>query len=127
MANVRKTIGKVPVWISQYEPGTVYQKFNIVGMYDSSYISLIDNNTSAPATLSDDGKIVVDTVRWAVMVDGSAVYQFADEVKGIQSNVLAVELDAVTGRLNAVTGGEYSAFQNAEILDNGMISLTFDY
>ena len=53
MANVTKTIGRVPVWRGEYAQGTTYYKHNIVGMYGSSYIALADNTTTAPATVDD--------------------------------------------------------------------------
>ena len=89
MANVRKTIGKVPVWISQYKPGTAYQKFNIVGMYGSSYISLVDNNTSAPAAADGEGNVTVNA-GWDILADGSAVHKFSDKVAQIRTALASV-------------------------------------
>lgn len=103
MANVKKTIGKVPVWIEEYKSGSTYSKFNIVGMYGSSYISLIDNNTTPPATIGGDGNITVDTEKWGIIADASKYYTFVDKKQdkltagtGIEingENVISVTLD----------------------------------
>lgn len=103
MANVKKTIGKVPVWIEEYKSGSTYSKFNIVGMYGSSYISLIDNNTTPPATIGEDGNITVDTEKWGIIADASKYYTFVDKKQdkltagnGIEingENVISVTLD----------------------------------
>lgn len=103
MATVKKTIGKVPVWIEEYKSGSTYSKFNIVGMYGSSYISLIDNNTTPPATIGEDDNIIVDTEKWGIIADASKYYTFVDKKqdkltagKGIEingENVISVTLD----------------------------------
>lgn len=103
MATVKKTIGKVPVWIEEYKSGSTYSKFNIVGMYGSSYISLIDNNTTPPATIGEDGNIIVDTEKWGIIADASKYYTFVDKKQdkltagnGIEingENVISVTLD----------------------------------
>ena len=125
MANVKKTIGRVPVWISQYEAGRTYQKYNIVGMYGSAYISLIDNNASAPATADGEGNVTVNA-GWDILADGSAVYKFSDKVAQIRtalSSVLA-EFGRYAGGtelpMTVRTSGKYVDSDGDETSQSGM-------
>ena len=125
MANVKKTIGRVPVWISQYEAGRTYQKYNIVGMYGSAYISLIDNNASAPATADGEGNVTVNA-GWDILADGSAVYKFSDKVAQIRtalSSVLA-EFGCYAGGtelpMTVRTSGKYVDSDGDETSQSGM-------
>lgn len=93
MANVTKTIGRVPVWRGEFAQGTTYHKHNIVGMYGSSYIALADNTTTAPATVDGEGNVTVDTEKWGVFADASASYKYGEQID---------EILAITGEVNTV-------------------------
>ena len=125
MANVKKTIGKVPVWISQYEAGRTYQKYNIVGMYGSAYISLVDNNTSAPATADAEGNVTVNA-GWDIFADGSAIYKFSEKISEMQEDVSSVfsELGRYAGGtelpMAVRTSGKYVDSDGDETAQSGM-------
>lgn len=53
MANVTKLIGRVPVPRGEYQAGSTYYKYNLVQYDGSTYMSLTDGNTTAPATVGD--------------------------------------------------------------------------
>ena len=97
MANVTKTIGRVPVYRGQYAQGTVYYKDNIVGMYGSSYISTVDDNTSAPASVDEERNITVNE-GWKVFSDASAAYKYGEDISEILS--LVGDIDSVLDEIN---------------------------
>ena len=72
MANVTKLIGRVPVPRGEYQAGSTYYKYNLVQYDGSTYMSLTDGNTAAPATVGDDGRTTVGE-NWQVWSDASAV------------------------------------------------------
>lgn len=72
MAGITEIIGRLPVPRGAYSAGTTYYKYNLVTLYGSTYMSKIDNNTSAPATKAQDGKVTVNS-NWEVWSDASQV------------------------------------------------------
>ena len=72
MANVTKLIGRVPVPRGEYQAGRTYYKYNLVQYEGSTYMSLTDGNTAAPATVGEDGRTTVGE-NWQVWSDASAV------------------------------------------------------
>ena len=72
MANVTKLIGRVPVPRGEYQAGSTYYKYNLVQYDGSTYMSLTDGNTTAPATVGEDGRTTVGE-NWQVWSDASAV------------------------------------------------------
>lgn len=93
MANVTKTIGRVPIWRGEFSAGTTYYQHNIVGMYGSSYIALVDNPATAPVTVDGEGNMTVDTNKWGVVADASASYKYGEQID---------EILAITGDVNTV-------------------------
>lgn len=80
MANVTKLIGRVPVPRGEYQAGSTYYKYNLVQYDGSTYMSLTDGNTAAPATVGEDGRTTVGE-NWQVWSDASAV-RFVENVLG---------------------------------------------
>ena len=105
MTNVKKIIGKVPVPRGEYKSGTVYYKYNLVTLYSSTFMSLVDNNSAAPATLDGDGNLIVNE-NWTVYADGSGV----DSVKKNVSQLfrdLGLYPTALSLPLSADKSGKY--------------------
>ena len=97
MANVTKTIGRVPVWRGQYAQGTTYYKDNIVEMYGSAYISTVDNNTSAPASVDEERNITVNE-GWEVFTDASAAYKYGEDIGEILN--LVGDINSILDEIN---------------------------
>lgn len=72
---VKKSIGKLPVLIGEYDSTKTYDKKNRVTLYGSEFESLMDSNTYAPATYNSDTKAVTfDTEHWKVVSNGTGAW-----------------------------------------------------
>ena len=80
MATQKKVLGKLPVPRGEYVAGTGYGKYNLVTLYGSTYMSKEDSNNTPPATLSDNGKVVVNTEKWKVFADASLSYESGQKI-----------------------------------------------
>lgn len=80
MATQKKVIGKLPVARGEYVEGTSYGKCNLVTKYGSTYMSKEDNNNTSPATLSDSGKVIVNTEKWETYADASLSYESGQKI-----------------------------------------------
>lgn len=80
MATQKKVIGKLPVARGEYVEGTSYGKYNLVTKYGSTYMSKEDNNNTSPATLSDSGKVIVNTEKWETYADASLSYESGQKI-----------------------------------------------
>lgn len=87
MAIQKKVIGKLPVPRGEYKEGTSYGELNLVTRYGSTYMSKHDNNTTAPATLSEDGKVVVNTNDWEVYADASGAYEVEEKLTELENKI----------------------------------------
>ncbi len=79
MATVRKKIGRVPVYRGEYDSNKSYSMHNIVSYLNSSFISTVDGNTSAPCTV-DGGNLVLNN-GWQFMADSSYAYKLVDSME----------------------------------------------
>ena len=79
MAIVRKKIGRVPVYRGQYDSKKSYSMHNIVSYLNSSFISLVDGNTSAPCTV-EEGNLVLNN-GWQFMADSSYAYKLVEDME----------------------------------------------
>ena len=88
------------MWRGQYAQGTTYYKDNIVEMYGSAYISTVDNNTSAPASVDEERNITVNE-GWEVFTDASAAYKYGEDISDIISLVGNINsiLDEINGEV----------------------------
>ena len=77
MATVKKKIGRVPVYRGEYDSRKSYSMHNIVSYMNSSFISTMDGNTSAPCTM-DGGNLVLNN-GWQFMADSSYAYKLVLE------------------------------------------------
>ena len=77
---VKKIIGKLPTLIGEYDSEKVYNKKNRVTLYGSEFESIIDNNTTAPATLSN-GNLTINTNNWIVVSNGTEAFLAGEKVK----------------------------------------------
>lgn len=126
MTQIKETVGRLPVYLGDYDNTKVYKKKNRVTMFGSEFQSLIDNNTYAPAELSaDETHIIFDTVHWKVISNGSDAYlnhlvvlnkldeidskqeSMQSEINGAQLEIGAVQTDIVPtqGSSNHMTSG----------------------
>lgn len=78
MAIQEKILGSVPVPRGAYQDGSSYDKYNIVTLYGCSFWSKIDNNTSVPATISEEKELVVNN-NWALYSDSFAAYMAGEK------------------------------------------------
>ncbi|EJX09177.1 hypothetical protein EVA_02713 [gut metagenome] len=86
MGIVKTEIGRLPVNRGDYAAGTAYYKFNLVQYLGSTYESLTDNNTTAPAVQQEDGTIRTNA-NWKVFADASAAVQFDTQLQTVRADV----------------------------------------
>lgn len=76
----KKLIGKLPVLLGEYDNTKVYNKKQRVTLYGSEFESIIDNNTTAPATLTND-TLTINTNNWMVVSNGTEAFLAGEKVK----------------------------------------------
>lgn len=118
MAKTETIAGVVPVPRGPYDSGNTYYKYNLTQLYGSTYMSKIDNNTTAPATMDAEGNITVNE-NWEVWVDASGVPALRKEIKNMfyrffdyllaEENLLDV---------SKIVEGKYINDADGKILDN---------
>lgn len=134
MTQIKETVGRLPIYIGEYDSNKTYKKKNRVTLFGSEFQSLIDNNTYAPATLSaDETHIIFDEVHWKVISNGSDAFlnhqtvlekldeidskqnSMQSEINGKQLEIGAVQTDVVPtqGSANHMTSGAiYETLKN---------------
>lgn len=80
MAKTETIAGVVPVPRGPYDSGNTYYKYNLTQLYGSTYMSKIDDNTTAPATMDAEGNITVNE-NWEVWVDASGIPALQKEIE----------------------------------------------
>ena len=128
MATVTKTIGYVPVFRGGYIPGTAYGQFNIVTLYGCAFVSLGADNTTPPATLDAQNNIVLNSEKWAWLVDNSAGYRYNETKQDKTDPTLETSSKSVVAAINELAGLDtrlkrdlgYNATQSAVTLQPGL-------
>lgn len=80
MAKTETIAGVVPVPRGPYDSGNTYYKYNLTQLYGSTYMSKIDDNTTAPATMDAEGNITVNE-NWEVWADASGIPALQKEIE----------------------------------------------
>lgn len=80
MAKTETIAGVVPVPRGPYDSGNTYYKYNLTQLYGSTYMSKIDDNTTAPATMDAEGNITLNE-NWEVWADASGIPALQKEIK----------------------------------------------
>jgi len=113
MANQRKLIGKIPVYRGEWNSGNApYHKLNDVTLFGCTFRSKIDNNSYAPATIGEDGNIVINE-NWSLIASGFEADRINKEIEFINSNENAYNVSRFhlhTGYWEAI---EYDESQQA--------------
>lgn len=80
MTVTKKLIGRLPILIGEYDGTKAYNKKQRVTLYGSEFESIVDNNTTAPATLSDNN-LIINTDNWRVVSNGTEAFLAGEKVK----------------------------------------------
>ena len=80
MTVTKKLIGRLPILLGEYDGTKVYGKKQRVTLYGSEFESIVDNNTTAPAVLSN-GTLTINTGNWRVVSNGTEAFLAGEKVK----------------------------------------------
>ena len=93
----KKLIGKLPVLLGEYDSTKTYSKKQRVTLYGSEFESIIDNNTTAPATLNN-GNLIINTDSWRIVSNGTEAFLAGEKLMSIDINnnpeFVAIETDS---------------------------------
>ena len=90
MTKTRKVIGKVSV-PRDYVDGETYYLYNVVSLYGSAFMCMVESTTTSPATLGDDGKPVIGE-GWRFFADCTDIY---DAVKVTEQTLTDTQKEQV--------------------------------
>lgn len=105
MATTKKIIGQVPIYRGEYESDKTYHKHNIITMFGSSFISLINDNTYVPCSIINNSFVLGEG--WEFLVDASYSYLEREKEVDIPQDVFDAMMEA--GTLN--TSKEYYTYE----------------
>lgn len=74
MTVIKKTIGRLPVLIGEYDSTRSYGKKNRVTLFGSEFESKHDNNNTAPATWDGSETVTFNEVDWQVISNGTSAW-----------------------------------------------------
>ena len=80
MTVTKKLIGRLPILLGEYDSTKVYSKKQRVTLYGSEFESIIDNNTTAPATLNN-GNLIINTDSWRIVSNGTEAFLAGEKIK----------------------------------------------
>ena len=128
MTTIKKTIGRLPQWIGDYDSSKTYKQKNRVTYLGSEFQSLIDNNTSVPATIDAKTHELVVNANWKVISNGTTPYTVSEQLKDLQGKLeqelQTLEKDGVVGRLSTLEDTVSSWDTKEEILSEVEQTLT---
>lgn len=122
MAIQEKILGSVPVPRGAYQDGYSYDKYNIVTLYGCSFWSKIDDNTSVPATISEENKLVVNN-NWELYSDSFAAYMAGEKFEEQDAKLAELsskhisDLDTISKKFilgEAISLGTSAGWYNSE-------------
>lgn len=122
MTITKKLIGRLPILLGEYDSTKAYSKRQRVTLYGSEFESIVDNNTVAPATLSN-GTLTINTDSWRIVSNGTEAFLAGEKVKqfNIDENVEFVDRKTDTdGRLLETTNteGKKTFYSDLDVKDN---------
>lgn len=123
MTVTKKLIGRLPILLGEYDSTKTYSKRQRVTMYGSEFESIVDNNTTAPATLNN-GTLVINTDNWRVVSNGSEAFLAGEKIKHFSENDNEEYIDAKTDandRLLEGTKIDGSKYFSGDIDINGIL------
>lgn len=80
MTVTKKLIGRLPILLGEYDSTKTYSKRQRVTLYGSEFESKVDNNSIAPAILSN-GTLTINTDNWRVVSNGTEAFLAGEKVK----------------------------------------------
>lgn len=105
MEKSRKVIGKVSV-PRDYVDGETCYLYNVVSLYGSAFMCMVESTTTPPATLQDDGETIVLNPGWRFFADATAARSVGTQVTSLERDLGQYEpLPSVT--MTAETTGKY--------------------
>ena len=115
MANVTKTIGRLPVPRGDWKQNTGYYLYNLVQHLGSTFMSLSDDNATEPAALDDEGNLIVGE-SWQLWADGSGVTEVKESVARLVPGFMGKE---ESGDDESFSNGllEYPHYTRPEVLE----------
>lgn len=124
MTVTKKLIGRLPILIGEYDSTKTYSKKQRVTLYGSEFESIVDNNTAAPATLSN-GTLTINTDNWRVVSNGTEAFLAGEKVKHFneEENPEFVSADIDNdGRLLESTDVEGKKTFYGDVIINGNVT-----
>lgn len=122
MTAIKKTIGRLPQNLGDYDSTKVYGKKNRVFLYGCEWQSQIEGNTYAPATLNAQaGTITPDTTHWKLVTGDYNLWLFQNGYNNlfpVPADVSQLSIDSTfrANELVAINGVIYRATQNTSNL-----------
>lgn len=105
MEKSRKVIGKVSV-PRDYVDGETCYLYNVVSLYGSAFMCMVESTTTPPATLQDDGETIVLNPGWRFFADATAARSVGTQVASLERDLGQYEpLPSVA--MTAETTGKY--------------------
>lgn len=105
MEKSRKVIGKVSV-PRDYVDGETCYLYNVVSLYGSAFMCMVESTTTPPATLQDDGETIVLNPGWRFFADATAARNVGTRVTSLERDLGQYEpLPSVA--MTAETTGKY--------------------
>lgn len=105
MEKSRKVIGKVSV-PRDYVDGETCYLYNVVSLYGSAFMCMVESTTTPPATLQDDGETIVLNPGWRFFADATAARSVGTRVTSLERDLGQYEpLPSVA--MTAETTGKY--------------------
>lgn len=129
MAKTETIAGVVPVPRGPYDSGNTYYKYNLTQLYGSTYMSKIDDNTTAPATMDAEGNITVNE-NWEVWADASGIQALQKEIEKRYKTIgfAGIVDDAISSASSEEDGSPsnvyYSSQLKAFVLKSGEVYYT---
>lgn len=80
MTVTKKLIGRLPILLGEYDSTKVYGKKQRVTLYGSEFESKVDNNSIAPAILSN-GTLTINTSNWRIVSNGTEAFLAGEKIK----------------------------------------------
>ena len=124
MTVTKKLIGRLPILLGEYDSTKVYGKKQRVTLYGSEFESIVDNNTTAPAVLSN-GTLTINTGNWRVVSNGTEAFLAGEKIKHFneEDNPKFVSADTDNdGRLLESTDIEGKKTFYGDVIINGNVT-----
>ena len=124
MTVTKKLIGRLPILLGEYDSTKTYSKRQRVTLYGSEFESKVDNNSIAPAILSN-GTLTINTGNWRVVSNGTDAFLAGEKIKHFNEEdnpeFVSADIDN-NGRLLESTDIEGKKTFYGDVIINGNVT-----